>query len=131
METKAPNAGSSSAGSSLARPQSSETTPSAPEGDPLDVAGKNALEIIQRAASAARESSKLAITTVQELSLQLQTANSRITELEARLRHYQDKVERSQKWFSTISTELQRQFLEVPGSIQADPTHNRSPSTQR
>jgi hypothetical protein len=123
METKAPGAESL-----LTRPRSPDAKLSTVGDDPVDVAGKNVLEMIQRAANAAGESSKLAIGIVQDLSAQLQTANNRAKELEAKLRHCQDQVERSQKWFTTISAELQRQFLELPANIPVGPAHNASPS---
>jgi len=82
--------------------------------DPLDVAGQNALDLVQRAAGTSKESTKRAISIVNELTLKLRSANNRIHELEVKLAHSQERAERAERWFRTISDELQRQFLELP-----------------
>lgn len=81
--------------------------------DFMDNAGQTALDLINRAASVARESSSHAVTAINELTLQLQTANNRIKELEVKVEHYQVRAERAERWFTAISTEIQRQFLDV------------------
>ena len=81
--------------------------------DSMDSAGHAALDLIHRAASTARESNNQALGAINELTLQLQTANNRIKELEAKIEHYQVRAERAERWFTTISTEIQRQFLEL------------------
>ena len=81
--------------------------------DPMDSAGQATLELLHRAATTAKESSSEAIDTIHELSVQLQTANNRIRELEGKVEHYQVRAERAERWFATISAEIQRQFLDV------------------
>jgi hypothetical protein len=87
--------------------------------DPMDNAGQTALDLINRAATAAREGNSQAISTINELTLQLQTASNRIKELEAKAEHYQARAERAERWFTAISTEIQRQFLDL-GNKQPD-----------
>lgn len=71
------------------------------------------MDLIQRAADSARESSSRASETINDLSLQLQTANSRIRDLEATIEEYQIRAERAEKWFTAVSSEIHRQFDEV------------------
>jgi chromosome segregation ATPase len=87
--------------------------------DPMDNAGQTALDLINRAATAAREGNSQALSAINELTLQLQTANNRIKELEAKAEHYQARAERAERWFTAISTEIQRQFLDL-GNKQPD-----------
>jgi hypothetical protein len=81
--------------------------------DSMDNAGQTALDLINRAATAARESNTNAFSAINELTLQLQTASNRIKELEAKVEHYQVRAERAERWFTAISNEIQRQFLDV------------------
>jgi chromosome segregation ATPase len=69
--------------------------------------------LINRAAISAKESNTEALGAIQELSLQLQAANSRIKELEGQVNHYRVRAERAERWFATISAEIQRQFQDV------------------
>jgi DNA repair exonuclease SbcCD ATPase subunit len=82
--------------------------------DPLDVAGKSVLDLIQRAASAAKENSEHALDVARRLSAQLQAADQRIAELEAKIGHYQDRAERAENWLHQISSEIRQLFLEKP-----------------
>jgi chromosome segregation ATPase len=88
--------------------------------DTMDSAGQTALDLIGRAASAAREGNSQAISTINELTLQLQTAHNRIKELEAKAEHYQARAERAEKWFTAIANEIQRQFIDL-GNIGTRP----------
>jgi hypothetical protein len=81
--------------------------------DSMDSAGRAALDLINRAAVSAKESSDQAHATMQELSLQLLAANSRIKELEGQVGHYRVRAEQAERWFATISAEIQRQFHNV------------------
>jgi chromosome segregation ATPase len=81
--------------------------------DSMDSAGQTALDMINRAAITAKESNNEALNAIQELSHQLQTASSRIKELEGQVNHYRVRAERAERWFATISAEIQRQFQDV------------------
>jgi chromosome segregation ATPase len=81
--------------------------------DSMDSAGQAALDMINRAALSAKENNNQAVSALQELSLQVQAANSRIKELEGQLSHYRLRAERAERWFATISAEIQRQFQDV------------------
>jgi DNA repair ATPase RecN len=80
--------------------------------DPLDMAGKSVLDLIQRAANAAKENSEHALSVARRLSAQLEAADTRIAELEAKIGHYQDRAERAERWLHQISSELQKLFLD-------------------
>jgi DNA repair ATPase RecN len=90
--------------------------------DSMDFAGQAALDLISRAASTAKETSASAQNAVQDLTLQLQTANNRIKELESKVEQYQVRAERAERWFATISAEIQRQFLDILNKQPEHPT---------
>jgi len=81
--------------------------------DSMDSAGQAALDMINRAANTTKESNNEALNAIHELSLQLQTASSRIKELEGQVSHYRVRAERAERWFATISAEIQRQFQDA------------------
>jgi chromosome segregation ATPase len=81
--------------------------------DSMDSAGQTTLDMVNRAAATAKESNNQALSAMQELSLQIQSASSRIKELEGQVNHYRTRAERAERWFATISAEIQRQFQDV------------------
>ena len=81
--------------------------------DSMDSAGQAALDLINRAANTTKDSNTQALNTIQELSMQLQSASTRIKELESQITHYRVRAERAERWFATISSEIQRQFHDV------------------
>jgi chromosome segregation ATPase len=81
--------------------------------DSMDSAGQAALDMINRAATTTKDSNNQALNAIQELSLQLQSAGSRIKELEGQVNHYRVRAERAERWFATISAEIQRQFQDA------------------
>jgi hypothetical protein len=90
--------------------------------DSMDSAGQAALDLINRASTNAKENNNQALSAIQELSLQLQTASSRIKELEGQVSHYRVRAERAERWFATISAEIQRQFQDVLDKSPDQPT---------
>jgi hypothetical protein len=60
-------------------------------GDPLDAAGKAILGSLHRAASAAEANYQQALEMTDKLSAGLRAAEDRIRELEAKVRHHQDR----------------------------------------
>ena len=92
-------------------------------GDPLDSAGQTILGLLHRAAGMAEENSQHALGVAHKLSLQLRAAEDRITDLEADVRHYQDRADRAEKWLYQISAEIEQRFFKpVDGrSAQAAP----------
>jgi hypothetical protein len=46
-----------------------------------------------------------------QLSAQLRAAEDRIRELEANVRHHQERADRAEKWLYQISVEIERSFF--------------------
>jgi chromosome segregation ATPase len=79
----------------------------------MDGAGQATLDLINGAAMKAKESNNEALNAIRELSLQLQTASSRIKEFEGQISHYQDRAQQAEQWIAAISAEIQRQFQDI------------------
>jgi hypothetical protein len=80
-------------------------------GDPLDAAGKAILGLLHRAASAAEANYQQALETTDKLSAELRAAEGRIRELEAKVRHHQDRADRAERWLYQISVEIEQKFF--------------------
>jgi hypothetical protein len=81
-------------------------------GDTLEKAGHLILEMIGKAASAAKENYQQAVETSRRLSAQLRGAEDRIRELEVEVRRHQDRADRAEKWLYQISVEIEQKFLD-------------------
>jgi DNA repair ATPase RecN len=79
--------------------------------DPLDSAGHSVLALLQRAASMAEENSQRALSVAHELSVQLRSAEDRIKDLEADVRHYRVQADRAEKWLYQIAQEIEQRFF--------------------
>ena len=82
----------------------------------LDAAGQNILSLLHQAAGMAEENSRHAVDVAQKLSLQLQSAEDRIKDLEADVRYFQERAERAEQWLSQISSEIEQRFFKVADS---------------
>jgi hypothetical protein len=80
-------------------------------GDPLDAAGKAILGSLRRAASAAEANYQQALEMTDKLSAGLRAAEDRIRELEAKVRHHQDRADRAEKWLYQVSGEIEQKFF--------------------
>jgi predicted nucleic acid-binding Zn-ribbon protein len=67
--------------------------------------------LVNRAARTAEADLQAAREVAEKLADQLRAAQSRINELEANVRYYQDRTERAEKWLNQISSEIQQRFL--------------------
>ena len=65
--------------------------------DTLDRAGQAILGLLNRAASAAEANCQQAVEIANKLSGQVRAAEGRIRELEAQVRHHQDRADRAEK----------------------------------
>jgi hypothetical protein len=90
-------------------------------GDPLDRAGKAILGLLHRAASDAEANNKQAVEMAHQLSAQLRAAEDRIRELEANVRHHQERADRSEKWLHRISLEIEQQFFGRDAAFPSQP----------
>jgi hypothetical protein len=79
--------------------------------DALDSAGQSILILLQRAARIAEENKQCALSVAHELSLQFRSAEDRIKDLEADVRHYRDLADRAEKWLYQIALEIEQRFF--------------------
>jgi hypothetical protein len=86
--------------------------------DQLDLAGKNILSLLHKAAGLAEGNSRYAVEIAQKLSDQLCTAENRVAELEDRIAEleaevhlYRDKSEKAELWLDKISNEIQERVV--------------------
>ena len=79
----------------------------------LDTAGQKVLSLLHQAAGMAEENSRHAVDVAQKLSLQLQSAEDRIKDLEADVRYFHGRAERAEQWLSQISSEIEQRFFRV------------------
>jgi len=93
--------------------------------DQLERAGQTILGLLHRAADAAQKNSQHALDVARGLSLQLQTAEGRIKDLEADVRYYQDRADRAEKWLYQISVEIEERFFATTESRR---THTAPPN---
>ena len=80
-------------------------------GDPLDKAGQAILGALQRAAGVAETNYQQAVQETHKFSAQLRTAEDRIRQLEATVRHHEDRADRAEKWLYQISMEIEHKFF--------------------
>jgi hypothetical protein len=100
--------------------------------DQLDKAGQAILGLLNRAATAAETNYQQAIEMTHKLSAQLRAAEYRIRELDAHVRHHQDRAARAERWLYQISVEIEQKFFgreearsSRPPSPQASSGQNR------
>jgi chromosome segregation ATPase len=79
--------------------------------DPVDKAGHAILGLLHQAANTAESTKQQAIETAQKLSAQLRAAEDRIRELETRVRYYEDRNDRAERWLHQISMEIEQRFF--------------------
>jgi len=80
-------------------------------GDPIDRAAQAILGLLHRTAADAEAKNQQALGMTHQLSAQLRAAEDRIRELEAHLRHHQERADRAERWLYRISQEIEQQFF--------------------
>jgi hypothetical protein len=80
-------------------------------GDPLDRAGQAILGLLHQAANTAEANNQKAMEMAHKLSAQLRAAEDRIRELEAHVRHHQERADRAERWLYQISVEIEQKFF--------------------
>jgi chromosome segregation ATPase len=80
-------------------------------GDELDRAGQAILGVLRQAVGASEAKYQQAVETTHKLSAQLRSAEDRIKELEARVRHHEIRAERAEEWLYQISVEIEQKFF--------------------
>jgi septal ring factor EnvC (AmiA/AmiB activator) len=99
--------------------------------DPLERAGRLILDMVGKAASAAEANYQQVVETTRKLSTQLRGAEERIRELEAQVRHHQDRADRAEKWLYQISVEIEQKFLGRDDSHPSQPPPPQAVSGQK
>ncbi len=120
---------------STARVTSETVIPFAPAGkqtgsgttDSLDSAGQSILRLLHQAAGVAEQNSRHALDVAQKLSLQLQSAETRIKDLEDDVRYFHGRAERAEQWLSQISSEIEQRFFSGSNGArpQGGPQHQK------
>jgi hypothetical protein len=93
--------------------------------DPLDRAAQAILGTLHRAAADAEANYQQALEMTRQRSAQLRAAEDRIRELEAHVRHHQDRAERAERWLYQISVEIEQKFF---GRTEARPSQPPLPA---
>ena len=110
----------------LGRASASETViPFAPTGkqtasgttDSLDAAGQKILSLLHQAAGMAEENSRHAVDVAQKLSLQLQSVEDRIKDLEADVRYFQGGQNGRSNGFLKFRRRLSNGFSGLPMAL--------------
>jgi chromosome segregation ATPase len=85
------------------------TSPSGDD-DQLNAAGGKIMSMLQQASSLAETRTRGATEDAQRLSQQLGATRSRIEELEAEIKYYQDRADRAEQWLHRIYLEIEARF---------------------
>jgi uncharacterized protein HemX len=80
-------------------------------GNELDRAGHAILGALHQAAGAVELKYQQAVEKTHKLSAQLRAAEDRIKELEAKVRHHEERADRAEKWLYQISVEIEQKFF--------------------
>jgi len=78
--------------------------------DQLNAAGNKIMNLLQEASGVAESKTRRAAEHAHRLSHQLQAAESRIEDLEAEVKHYQERADRAERWLHRIYTEIEARF---------------------
>ncbi len=100
-------------------------------GDPLDRAGQAILGLLHQAASTAEANNQKAREVAHQLSTEVRAAEDRIKELEAKVRHHQDRADRAERWLYQISVEIEQNFLGRDDSRSSQPPSPQALSGQK
>jgi chromosome segregation ATPase len=78
--------------------------------DQLNAAGSKIMSMLQEASSLTDSRTRNASENAERLSQQLSVARSRIGDLEAEIKYYQDRIDRAEQWLHRIYTEIEARF---------------------
>jgi predicted nucleic acid-binding Zn-ribbon protein len=85
------------------------------EADVVDQAGNAILGLVDRAADMAEADVQGAQEVAEKLADQLRAAQEQINNLEAKVRYYQDRTDRAEKWLHKISSKIEQRFFDATG----------------
>jgi len=90
-------------------------------GDPIDQAAQAILGLVHRTAADAEAKNKQILGKRQGLSGDLRAAVERIRELEAQVRHHEERADRAEKWLYRIALEMEQQFVGGEAAVPLQP----------
>jgi hypothetical protein len=79
--------------------------------DPLEKAGLLILDMVGQAASNAEARHQQAVEVSRKLSAQLQDAEGRIRDLEAKVRQHAERADRAERWLRQVGVEIEQKFF--------------------
>src|SRR5262245_65973710 len=82
------------------------------DSDPMDRSGHAIVSLLQQAADTANRDCERAMDMAHKMSTQLRTAEEKIKELEADIRHYHERAQRREKWLARIDQDVEEKFFE-------------------
>jgi len=85
------------------------------EADVVDQAGNAILGLVDRAADMAEADVQGAQEVAEKLADQLRAAQEQINNLEAKVRYYEDRTDRAEKWLHKISSKIEQRFFDATG----------------
>jgi uncharacterized protein YlxW (UPF0749 family) len=81
------------------------------EGEPIDQSGRAVVALIQEAANTSKENVERAMTVAHRLSLELRSAEDRISELEAEVERLGGRATRAEQWLEAIKKEIEDKLI--------------------
>jgi len=87
-------------------------------GAQVEEVGQAIVTKIQRAADLSNENCDRALALAHKLSMQLRTAEDRISQLEAEVELFRDRAARAERWLQTIQNEIEEKLI-APRSANA------------
>jgi len=87
-------------------------------GPQVEEVGQAIVTKIQRAADLSNENCDRALALAHKLSMQLRTAEDRISQLEAEVELFRDRTARAERWLQTIQNEIEEKLI-APRSANA------------
>jgi len=78
----------------------------------LERAGKEILVLIERAGEITANRLAIAADAAQKIVVQLRASEDRIGQLEAEVRHYQERAARAEEWLMRVYNEIQKKFFD-------------------
>jgi chromosome segregation ATPase len=87
-------------------------------GAQVEEVGQAIVTKIQSAADISNENCDRALALAHKLSMQLRTAEDRISQLESEVEHFRDRAARAERWLQTIQNEIEEKLI-APRSANA------------
>jgi hypothetical protein len=91
-------------------------------GSQVEEVGQAIVTKIQRAADLSNENCDRALALAHKLSIQLRTAEDRISQLEAEVELFRDRAARAERWLQTIQNEIEEKLIAPRSAITAEQT---------